>query len=75
MTVHRAEKDAVRRVISSGNDELDSKMGGGLPVGSAEVGERYYEMGARFLACGAAIIMLQQGWKRIRSDFDALLQR
>ncbi len=47
----------------------------GLPVGSAEVGERYYEMGARFLACGAAIIMLQQGWKHIRSDFDALLQR
>jgi 4-hydroxy-2-oxoheptanedioate aldolase len=47
----------------------------GLPVGSAEAGERYYEMGARFLACGAAIIILQQGWKRIRQDFDAILQR
>ncbi|MEP0762767.1 MAG: flagellar accessory protein FlaH, partial [Chloroflexota bacterium] len=34
MTIHSAEKDAVRRVISSGNEELDSKMGGGLPVGS-----------------------------------------
>jgi 4-hydroxy-2-oxoheptanedioate aldolase len=47
----------------------------GLPVGSAEAGERYYEMGARFLACGAAIIILQQGWQRIRQDFDAILQR
>jgi 4-hydroxy-2-oxoheptanedioate aldolase len=47
----------------------------GLPVGSAEIGERYYEMGARFLACGAAIIILQQGWQRIRQDFDALLRR
>jgi 4-hydroxy-2-oxoheptanedioate aldolase len=47
----------------------------GIPVGSAEQGERYYEMGARFLACGAAIVLLQEGWRRIRQDFDALLQR
>jgi 4-hydroxy-2-oxoheptanedioate aldolase len=47
----------------------------GIPVGSIEQGERYYEMGARFLACGAAIILLQQGWSRIRQDFDALLRR
>jgi 4-hydroxy-2-oxoheptanedioate aldolase len=47
----------------------------GLPVGSAEAGERYYQMGARFLACGAAIILLQEGWRRIRQDFDAILQR
>jgi len=47
----------------------------GIPVGSAEQGERYYEMGARFLSCGAAIIILQQGWRRIRQDFDALLRR
>jgi 2-keto-3-deoxy-L-rhamnonate aldolase RhmA len=47
----------------------------GLPVGSAEAGERYYEMGARFLSCGAAIIILQQGWQRIRQDFDAILRR
>jgi 4-hydroxy-2-oxoheptanedioate aldolase len=47
----------------------------GLPVGSAEAGERYYEMGARFLACGAAIIILQQGWQRIRQDFDSILRR
>jgi 4-hydroxy-2-oxoheptanedioate aldolase len=47
----------------------------GIPVGTAEQGQRYYEMGARFLACGAAIIILQQGWQRIRQDFDALLRR
>lgn len=47
----------------------------GIPVGSAEAGERYYAMGARFLACGAAIILLQQGWRQIRQDFDALLRR
>ena len=47
----------------------------GLPVGSAEAAQGYYEMGARFLACGAAIIILQQGWRRIREDFDAILQR
>ena len=47
----------------------------GLPVGSAEAAQGYYEMGARFLACGAAIIILQQGWRRIREDFDALLNR
>jgi 4-hydroxy-2-oxoheptanedioate aldolase len=47
----------------------------GIPVGSAEQGERYYEMGARFLACGAAIILLQEGWRRIRQDFDTILRR
>ena len=47
----------------------------GLPVGSGEIGERYYQMGARFLACGAAIILLQEGWRRIRQDFDAMLRR
>lgn len=47
----------------------------GLPVGSAAAAERYYDMGARFLSCGAAIIMLQQGWRRIREDFDGLLSR
>jgi 4-hydroxy-2-oxoheptanedioate aldolase len=47
----------------------------GIPVGSAEVGERYYEMGARFLACGAAIIILQEGWRRIRQDFEPILRR
>jgi 4-hydroxy-2-oxoheptanedioate aldolase len=47
----------------------------GIPVGSAEQGERYYEMGARFLACGAAIILLQEGWRHIRQEFDAMLRR
>lgn len=47
----------------------------GIPVGSAEQGQRYYDMGARFLACGAAIIILQQGFQRIRRDFDEILSR
>ncbi len=47
----------------------------GLPVASAEAGEHYYDMGARFLSCGAAIILLQTGWSRIRQDFDAMLRR
>ena len=47
----------------------------GIPTGSAEQAERYYEMGARFLSCGAAIIILQQGWRQIRQDFDSILQR
>jgi 4-hydroxy-2-oxoheptanedioate aldolase len=47
----------------------------GLPVGSAASAERYYELGARFLSCGAAIILLQQGWRQIRHDFDAILRR
>jgi 4-hydroxy-2-oxoheptanedioate aldolase len=65
-------QEAARRVA-----EAATKHGKawGLPVGSAEAGERYYEMGARFLACGAAIIILQQGWQRIRQDFDTILQR
>lgn len=47
----------------------------GLPVGSIEAAEKYYAMGARFFACGAAIIILQQGWQKIRRDFDELLNR
>ena len=65
-------QDAIKRVA-----EAAAKHGKhwGLPVGSVEAGEKYYEMGARFLACGAAIIILQQGLQRIRQDFDAILQR
>jgi 4-hydroxy-2-oxoheptanedioate aldolase len=47
----------------------------GLPVGSVEDAERYYAMGARFLSSGAAIILLQEGWRRIRQDFDNILSR
>ncbi|MFL5802729.1 MAG: HpcH/HpaI aldolase family protein [Roseiflexaceae bacterium] len=65
-------QDAVKRVA-----EAAAKHGKwwGIPVGSVEVAEQYYALGARFLACGAAIIILQQGWQRIRQDFDAILQR
>jgi 4-hydroxy-2-oxoheptanedioate aldolase len=65
-------QNAIKRVA-----EAAAKHGKawGLPVGSIEAAEKYYEMGARFFACGAAIIILQQGWKQIRSDFDEMLNR
>lgn len=65
-------RDAIERVA-----EAATRHGKwwGLPVGSAEHGARYYEMGARFLACGAAIIILQEGFRRIRQDFEPILSR
>jgi 4-hydroxy-2-oxoheptanedioate aldolase len=62
-------RDAIERVADAA---AKLRKAWGLPEGSVEAGERYYEMGARFLACGAAIIILQQGWQRIRQDFDAI---
>lgn len=47
----------------------------GLPVPSAEVAAQYAEQGARFFACGAAVILLQQGFGRIRDEFRPLLGR
>jgi len=47
----------------------------GLPAGNAEQGAVYYDMGARFLAAGGAILLLQQAYKQLRSDFDPILQR
>ncbi len=47
----------------------------GLPVGSAEVAARYHEQGARFFACGAAVIILQRGFRQIREEFAPLLGR
>jgi 2-keto-3-deoxy-L-rhamnonate aldolase RhmA len=47
----------------------------GLPGGNAEQGAIYYDMGARFLAAGGAILLLQQAYKQLRSDFDPILQR
>jgi 4-hydroxy-2-oxoheptanedioate aldolase len=47
----------------------------GIPCGSVEQAEHYYEMGARFLSSGAAIILLQQGLRQIRQEFDDILSR
>lgn len=47
----------------------------GIPVGSAQQATDYYQQGARFFSCGAAIILLQQGFKQIRAEFDELLAR
>lgn len=47
----------------------------GLPVASAEIAAGYYEQGARFFACGAAVIILQRGFRQIREAFAPLLGR
>lgn len=47
----------------------------GIPCGSAEQAEHYYQMGARFLSSGAAIILIQQGLHHIRQAFDDILSR
>ena len=41
----------------------------GIPVASPEAAKPYYEKGARFFVCGAAIIILQQGYSRIWKEF------
>ena len=41
----------------------------GIPVASPEAARPYYEKGARFFVCGAAIIILQQGYSRIWKEF------
>ncbi|MFZ5916542.1 MAG: HpcH/HpaI aldolase family protein [Chloroflexota bacterium] len=43
----------------------------GMPVGNAKQAARLYEEeGAQFFACGAAIIILRDGYQAIREDFD-----
>jgi 4-hydroxy-2-oxoheptanedioate aldolase len=71
-TGHAIMQDAIARVAAAA-----ARHGKwwGIPVGTAEQGQRYYDMGARFISCGAAIVILQQGFKRIREDFEAILSR
>ncbi len=64
MTIHSAEEDAVRRVISSGNEELDSKMGGGLPVGSVTL----IEGGS---GSGKSVLSQQIIWGSLQEGFRA----
>ena len=46
----------------------------GQPVGDAAQAARLYEEeGAQFFACGAAIILLKNGYQAIRNDFDKRL--
>ena len=46
----------------------------GQPVGNATQATKLYkEEGAQFFACGAAIIILKEGYQAIRADFDAVL--
>jgi 4-hydroxy-2-oxoheptanedioate aldolase len=46
----------------------------GMPVGDATRAKQLYdEEGAQFFAAGAAIIMLLEGYKAIREDFDRVM--
>jgi 4-hydroxy-2-oxoheptanedioate aldolase len=46
----------------------------GQPVGNAaQAAQLYEEEGAQFFACGAAIIILKDGYEAIREDFDKVL--
>ncbi|NLF79255.1 MAG: flagellar accessory protein FlaH [Chloroflexi bacterium] len=64
MTIHNAEeKETVRRVISSGNEELDSKMGGGIPVGSVTLIEGGSGSGKSVLSQQIIWGSLEQGFK------------
>jgi 4-hydroxy-2-oxoheptanedioate aldolase len=47
----------------------------GIPCGSIEQAEHYYQMGARFLSSGVAVSLLQQGLHHIRETFDGILSR
>lgn len=55
--------DNTRRVISSGNQELDSKMGGGLPVGSVTLVEGGSGSGKSVLSQQIIRGSLDQGFK------------
>lgn len=64
MTTHDTAPNTHRRVISSGNDELDSKIGGGLPVGSVTL----IEGGS---GSGKSVLAEQITWGALRDGFRA----
>lgn len=46
----------------------------GMPVGdAARARQLFHEEGAQFFACGAAIVLLKDGYQAIRADFDGQL--
>lgn len=44
----------------------------GLPVASVDKAKYYLDMGARFIAAGADLIILMEGFKKIKEDFAKL---
>jgi len=60
------EKETLHRVISSGNSELDSRMGGGLPTGSLTLIEG--SSGA-----GKSVLSQQIVWGALQDGFKAAL--
>jgi len=69
---HQLVRDAIDRVA---NAAAKHSKWWGIPVDGPEKGEVYYEMGARFLASGSAIILLREGFRNLRNEFDGLLSR
>lgn len=69
---HQLMRDAIDRVA---NAAVKHGKWWGIPVSDPEQGAAYYEMGARFLASGSAITLLRDGFKKLRNDFDGLLNR
>jgi len=69
---HRRMREAIERVAAAA-----ARYGKwwGIPVGSPEQAEIYYEMGARFLAAGSAINILREGFQQLRADYDVILKR
>lgn len=64
MPTHVTAREPARPVISSGNDELDNKIGGGLPVGSVTL----IEGGS---GSGKSVLAEQITWGALRDGFRA----
>ncbi len=45
-----------------------------IPVGSPDAAQSYYDKGARFFVCGAAIVLLQQGYSKIWNEFASIFR-
>lgn len=63
---HQCVRDAERRIA-----EACKKHGKawGRPAGSAAEAQRLLDLGARFLAHGADMLLVKQGWERMQKDF------
>jgi 4-hydroxy-2-oxoheptanedioate aldolase len=61
-----------RRLVAAAAKKHDKFWG--MPVGSAaQAAKLHEEEGAQFFSCGAAIIILKEGFQAIRDDFDHVM--
>lgn len=66
MQVVEQKKETLKTIISSGNEELDSKMGGGLPIGSLTLIEGNS-------GSGKSVLSQQIMWGSLREGFQVSL--